>query len=101
MRIGRKMFDARTCTPEPVYRLDWTDPNESVREVKVAFQRLAVAGEVSADTTDGLEVVSVVDAETGEDLSGRVILKLYPIGEHALHWQDTGMLEIFKSTHSK
>ena len=101
VRIGRKMFDARTCTPEPVYRLDWTDPNESVREVKVAFQRLAAAGEASADTTDGLEVVSVVDAETGEELSGRVILKLYPIGEHALHWQDTGMLEIFKSTHSK
>ena len=100
-RIGRKMFDARTCTPEPVYRLNWTEPTESVREVKVTFQRLAVAGEASADTTDGLEVVSVVDAETGEDLSGRVILKLYPIGEHALHWQDTGMLEIFKSTHSK
>jgi hypothetical protein len=100
-RIGRKMFEANTCTPEPVYRLNWTDPSESVRDVKVIFQRLAVAGEASADTTDGLELVSVVDSVTGEDLSGRVILKLYPIGEHALHWQDTGMLEIFKSTHSK
>jgi hypothetical protein len=100
-RIGRKMFEANTCTPEPVYRLNWTDPSESVRDVKVTFQRLAVAGEASVDTTDGLELVSVVDSVTGEDLSGRVILKLYPIGEHALHWQDTGMLEIFKSTHSK
>jgi hypothetical protein len=67
----------------------------------VVFQRLAAAVEATSDTTDGLEIVTVVDAETGEDLSGRVILKLYPVGEHALHWQDTGMLEIFKSTHSK
>ena len=100
-RIGRKMFEANTCTPEPVYRLDWKEPTASVRGVKATFQRLAATGEASMDTTDGLEIVTVVDAETGEDLSGLVILKLYPIGEHALHWQDTGMLEIFKSTHSK
>jgi hypothetical protein len=100
-RIGRKMFEANTCTPEPVYRLDWVDQTETVRGVKVVFRRLAAAVEATSDTTDGLEIVTVVDAETGEDLSGRVILKLYPIGEHALHWQDTGMLEIFKSTHSK
>ena len=95
------MFEANTCTPEPVYRLDWKEPTASVRGVKATFQRLAATGEASMDTTDGLEIVTVVDAETGEDLSGLVILKLYPIGEHALHWQDTGMLEIFKSTHSK
>lgn len=100
-RIGRKMFEADTCRPEPVYRLDWVDQTETVRGVKVVFQRLAAAVEATSDATDGLEIVTVVDAETGEDLSGRVILKLYPIGEHALHWQDTGMLEIFKSTHSK
>ncbi len=100
-RIGRKMFEANTCTPEPVYRLDWVDQKETVRGVKVVFRRFAAAVEATSDATDGLEIVTVVDAETGEDLSGRVILKLYPIGEHALHWQDTGMLEIFKSTHSK
>jgi hypothetical protein len=43
----------------------------------------------------------VTDATTGADLMGQVILKLYPVGEHSLHWQDTGMLEIFKSTHSE
>lgn len=100
-RIGRKMFDANSCFPEPVYRLDWKDATEgSVTAVKAVFQRLSSGEEVSMDTTDGLELVSVVDSETGEDLMGRVVLKLYPVGEHSLHWQDTGMLEIFKSTHS-
>ncbi len=100
-RIGRKMFDANSCFPEPVYRLDWKDSSQgSVTAVKAVFQRLTPSGEVKSETTDGLELVSVTDAETGADLMGQVILKLYPVGEHSLHWQDTGMLEIFKSTHS-
>ncbi len=100
-RIGRKMFDANSCFPEPVYRLDWKDPTQgSVTTVKAVFQRLTPSGQVSQETTDGLELVSVFDANTGADLMGQVILKLYPVGEHSLHWQDTGMLEIFKSTHS-
>ena len=101
-RIGRKMFDANSCFPEPVYRLDWKDASEgSVTSVKVVFQRLTPNGVVQSETTDGLELVSVTDATTGADLMGQVILKLYPVGEHSLHWQDTGMLEIFKSTHSE
>ena len=100
-RIGRKMFDANSCFPEPVYRLDWKDPAQgSVTTVKAIFQRLTPNGQVSQETTDGLELVSVFNADTGADLTGQVILKLYPVGEHSLHWQDTGMLEIFKSTHS-
>jgi hypothetical protein len=100
-RIGRKMFDANSCFPEPVYRLDWKDAGEgSVTAVKAVFQRLTSGSEGSTDSTDGLELVSVIDSETGDDLAGRVVLKLYPVGEHSLHWQDTGMLEIFKSTHS-
>ena len=100
-RIGRKMFDANSCFPEPVYRLDWLDAAEgSVTAVKVVFQRLASGEEGSTDTTDGLELVSVIDEQSGNDLMGQVVLKLYPVGEHSLHWQDTGMLEIFKSTHS-
>lgn len=100
-RIGRKMFDANSCFPEPVYRLDWKDATEaSVTAVKAVFQRLSSGGEGADDKTDGLELVSVTDAETGADLMGQVVLKLYPVGEHSLHWQDTGMLEIFKSTHS-
>jgi hypothetical protein len=100
-RIGRKMFDAKSCFPEPVYRLDWKDPTQgSVTSVKATFQRLAASGDTNAQTTDGLELVSVTDAENGADLMGQVVLKLYPVGEHSLHWQDTGMLEIFKSTHS-
>jgi hypothetical protein len=61
---------------------------------------LTPAGGLNQETTDGLELVSVVHAGTGDDLMGQVVLKLYPVGEHSLHWQDTGMLEIFKSTHS-
>jgi hypothetical protein len=100
-RIGRKMFDANSCFPEPVYRLDWKDAGEgSVTAVKAVFQRLTSGSEGSTDSTDGLELVSVIDSETGDDLAGRVVLKLYPVGEHSLHWQDTGMLEIFKSTYS-
>jgi hypothetical protein len=100
-RIGRKMFDAKSCFPEPVYRLDWENPAQgSVTTVKAVFQRLTPNGQVSQETTDGLELVSVFTADTGADLTGQVILKLYPVGEHSLHWQDTGMLEIFKSTHS-
>ena len=100
-RIGRKMFDANSCFPEPVYRLDWKDVTQgSVTAVKAVFQRLTPSGQVTQETTDGLELVSVYNAETGDDLMGQVILKLYPVGEHSLHWQDTGMLEIFKSTHS-
>jgi hypothetical protein len=95
------MFDAKSCFPEPVYRLDWENPAQgSVTTVKAVFQRLTPNGQVSQETTDGLELVSVFNAETGDDLTGQVILKLYPVGEHSLHWQDTGMLEIFKSTHS-
>jgi hypothetical protein len=95
------MFDAKSCFPEPVYRLDWKDPTQgSVTSVKATFQRLAASGDTNAQTTDGLELVSVTDAENGADLMGQVVLKLYPVGEHSLHWQDTGMLEIFKSTHS-
>jgi len=98
-RIGRKMFDANSCFPEPVYRLDWKDPTQgSVTAIKAVFQRLTPSGEVKSETTDGLELVSVTDANTGADLMGQVILRLYPVGEHSLHWQDTGMLEIFKST---
>lgn len=98
-RIGRKMFDANSCFPEPVYRLDWKDPSQgSVTAIKAVFQRLTPIGEVKSETTDGLELVSVTDANTGADLMGQVILRLYPVGEHSLHWQDTGMLEIFKST---
>jgi hypothetical protein len=98
-RIGRKMFDANSCFPEPVYRLDWKDPAQgSVTAIKAVFQRLTPSGEVKSETTDGLELVSVTDANTGADLMGQVILRLYPVGEHSLHWQDTGMLEIFKST---
>ena len=100
-RIGRKMFDANSCFPEPVYRLDWKDATQgSVTAVKAVFQRLTPAGGLNQETTDGLELVSVVHAGTGDDLMGQVVLKLYPVGEHSLHWQDTGMLEIFKSTHS-
>jgi Virulence factor SrfB len=100
-RIGRKMFDANSCTPEPVYRLDWVDSHESIREVKAVFKRLEAKGTSLGESTDGLELVSVFDASSGEDLAGRVVLKLYPIGDQALHWQDTGMLEIFKSSHSR
>ena len=101
-RIGRKMFDANSCFPEPVYRLDWKDPTQgSVTAIKAVFQRLTPSGEVQTETTDGLELVSVVDANTGDDLMGQIILRLYPVGEHSLHWQDTGMLEIFKSTISE
>jgi len=101
-RIGRKMFDANSCFPEPVYRLDWKDPTQgSVTAIKAIFQRLTPSGEVQSETTDGLELVSVTDANTGADLMGQVILRLYPVGEHSLHWQDTGMLEIFKSTISE
>jgi hypothetical protein len=98
-RIGRKMFDANSCFPEPVYRLDWKDPAQgSVTAIKAIFQRLTPSGEVKSETTDGLELVSVTDVNTGANLMGQVILRLYPVGEHSLHWQDTGMLEIFKST---
>jgi hypothetical protein len=105
-RIGRKMFDANSCFPEPVYRLDWLDSTQgSVTAVKAVFQRLTPSGQLNQETTDGLELVSVIDDSNtesrGTDLMGQVILKLYPVGEHSLHWQDTGMLEIFKSTHSK
>jgi hypothetical protein len=101
-RIGRKMFDANSCFPEPVYRLDWKDPTQgSVTAIKAVFQRLTSSGEVQSETTDGLELVSVTDANTGDDLMGQIILRLYPVGEHSMHWQDTGMLEIFKSTISE
>ena len=100
-RIGRKMFDAKSCSPEPVYRLDWKNPNDGdVISVKAVFGRLTPSLQATLETTDGLELFSVYDAKTGQDLTGQVILKLYPVGEHSLHWQDTGMLEIFKSTHS-
>ncbi len=98
-RIGRKMFDANSCFPEPVYRLDWKEPSQgAVITVKAVFQRLTPGGQVSSETTDGLELVGVTDAQTGEDLGNQIELKLYPVGEHSLHWQDTGMLEIFKSS---
>ena len=100
-RIGRKMFDAKSCSPEPVYRLDWKNATDGdVIAVKAVFQRLTPSGQATLETTDGLELVSIYNARTGDDLMGQVILKLYPVGEHSLHWQDTGMLEIFKSTHS-
>jgi hypothetical protein len=95
------MFDAKSCSPEPVYRLDWKNATDGdVIAVKAVFQRLTPSGQATLETTDGLELVSIYNARTGDDLMGQVILKLYPVGEHSLHWQDTGMLEIFKSTHS-
>jgi hypothetical protein len=95
------MFDDRSCSPEPVYRLDWKNETDGeVISVRAVFQRLTSGGQANRETTDGLELVSVHDAVTGDDLMGQVVLKLYPVGEHSLHWQDTGMLEIFKSTHS-
>ena len=93
-RIGRKMFDANTCFPEPVYRLDWLDANEPVRAIRAVLGRIKPQADGATQDSDGLELVSVVDEQTGEDLSGRVALKLYPIGEHALHWTDTGMFDL-------
>ena len=60
----------------------------------VMLGRIKPQADGATQDSDGLELVSVVDEQTGEDLSGRVALKLYPIGEHALHWTDTGMFDL-------
>lgn len=89
-RIGRKMFAVNSCFPEPVYRLDIGD---NIASAKVIFKRLSGDGSQGAESSDALEIVSAVDTETGEDLSGLVNLKLYPVGQDSLHWTDTGKLD--------
>jgi hypothetical protein len=92
-RIGRKMFAVNTCFPEPVYRLVWLDSSEPVISVRVVFKRINANAAETDDNSDGLELVSVVDASTGDDLMERLVLKLYPIGQDSMHWTDTGKLD--------
>ena len=89
-RIGRKMFAVNSCFPEPVYRLDIGD---NIASAKVVFKRLSGDGSQGSESSDALEIVSAVDPETGDDLSGQVNLKLYPVGQDSLHWTDTGKLD--------
>ena len=89
-RIGRKMFAVNSCFPEPVYRLDIGD---NIASAKVIFKRLSGDGSQGSESSDALEIVSAVDPQTGDDLSGLVNLKLYPVGRDSLHWTDTGKLD--------
>ena len=89
-RIGRKMFAVNSCFPEPVYRLDIGD---NIASAKVVFKRLSGDGSQGSESSDALEIVSAVDPVTGDDLSGQIYLKLYPVGKDSLHWTDTGKLD--------
>jgi hypothetical protein len=93
-RIGRKMFDTHAAYPEPVYQLVCTDGSRTSGDVRVVFKRLTPDAESLSPgaVSDGLELASATDPETGEDLTESFRLRLYPVGETESNWQDTGIL---------
>ena len=97
--IGRKLFDARSCFPEPVYRLEWRGDKTEHRQVRCLFRRNVAA--INGADADSLELVEASDSKTGEDLTGQVELRLRPVGDDDVNWQDSDMLEVFSSTLNK
>ena len=93
-RIGRKMFDTHAAYPEPVYQLICVDFSKLSGDVNVVFRRLSpeVTSLSPGAVSDGLELASVTDPETGSDITASFRLRLYPVGETESNWQDSGIL---------
>jgi hypothetical protein len=93
-RIGRKMFDTHAAYPEPVYQLICVDSSKLSGDVNVVFKRLSpeVTSLSPGAVSDGLELETVTDPETGNDITTSFRLRLYPVGETESNWQDSGIL---------
>lgn len=93
-RIGRKMFDTHAAYPEPVYQLVCVDGTKVSGDVAVTFRRLTPDVEALSPgaVSDGLELASVTDPDSGADITASFRLRLYPVGETESNWQDTGIL---------
>ena len=89
-RIGRKMFDGVSCEPEPVYRLMWVHGGKDQTTVRIVFDR--VSHEVGG--ADSIAIRTVTDMQAGDDLTGQVVLSLYPLLHEQEPWQDTGELDL-------
>lgn len=87
-RIARKMFDIKSISPEPVYKLVWDDKkNPRPDEVEVVFRRTPS----TAESADALEIVSVHSPD-GKDIKDSVKLQLFPAYGDGVNWQDDGLI---------
>ena len=96
-KIGRKLLDASSSAPEPVYRLSSRESLEPGAQVRVVFRRInfeASAEAAPGATLDGLELVSVKSQDGEVDLTESFDLQLYPVSENEVNWQDSGLLNI-------
>ena len=96
-KIGRKLLDASSSAPEPVYRLTARESLEPGTQVRAVFRRINFEGSGDAApgaTLDGLELVSVQSDDGELDLTQAFYLQLYPVSENEVNWQDSGLLNI-------
>lgn len=96
-KIGRKLLDASTSAPEPVYKLYSRDTLEPGAQVRVIFRRISCEDSAEAApgaTLDGLELVSVKSLDGENDITESFELQLYPVSENEVNWQDSGLLNI-------
>ena len=96
-KIGRKLLDASSSAPEPVYRLASREKLTPGAQVRAVFRRVNYEGAEDAApgaTLDGLELVSVKSQDGENDLTESFYLQLYPVSENEVNWQDSGLLNI-------
>jgi hypothetical protein len=96
-KIGRKLLDASSSAPEPVYRLAGREKLTPGAQVRVVFRRVNYEEAEDAApgaTLDGLELVSVKSQDGETDLTESFYLQLYPVSENEVNWQDSGLLNI-------